>query len=239
MIYLTGDIHGDLSRFKNKNIKKLKKNDTLIICGDFGFIWNGSKKEKRILKKLGKKKYNILFVEGCHENYDLLYNYPTEEYCGGTVRKISGKLRQMVRGSIFTIDGVKIFAFGGGQQYEKDIRKQNNTYWPQELPTQEELNNALSNLKENDNEVDYIVTHEPPEFIKDFIEDNYNLISTNEMNTTFNNIAKNCKFKRWYFGKCHKNKVIPPRFECVFTNIVKLDTPKIKKKKRRKNKNTN
>lgn len=232
MIYLTGDIHGDLSRFKSKNIKKMKKNDTLLICGDFGFIWDGSKKEKRILKKLGKKKYNILFVEGCHENYDLLYKYPTQEYCGGNVRKISGRLMQMERGSIFTIDGVKIFAFGGGQQNEKDIRKKSNTYWSQEMPTQQELSNALQTLKENGNEVDYIVTHEPPGLMKDFLESTSNLITTNEMNATFNTIVQTCKFKRWYFGKCHKNKVIPPRFECVFTNVKKLDTPSIPKKKR-------
>ena len=47
MILITGDTHGDLSRFKKKELKKLRKNDTLIICGDFGFVWNGSKTEQR------------------------------------------------------------------------------------------------------------------------------------------------------------------------------------------------
>lgn len=40
MVYITGDTHGDLSFFRNPKLKKLKKGDTLIICGDFGFIWN-------------------------------------------------------------------------------------------------------------------------------------------------------------------------------------------------------
>ena len=35
MICVTGDMHGDLSRFKDKKIKKLKKGDFLIVCGDF------------------------------------------------------------------------------------------------------------------------------------------------------------------------------------------------------------
>ena len=39
MIYITGDIHGDFSRFKSPLLRKLKKNDALIVCGDFGFIW--------------------------------------------------------------------------------------------------------------------------------------------------------------------------------------------------------
>lgn len=51
MIYFTGDLHGDYDRFKSKELKKLKKGDTLIVCGDFGFLWDGSKKEQSILKK--------------------------------------------------------------------------------------------------------------------------------------------------------------------------------------------
>lgn len=233
MIYLTGDIHGDLSRFRHKNVKKLKKGDTLLVCGDFGFIWDGSNKENKILKKLGKKKYNILFVEGCHENYDLLYKYPVEEYCGGKVRRISGHLAQMTRGSIFTIDDVRIFAFGGGQQSEKEIRKASNTYWTQELPTQKELDEALENLQSVGNKVDYIVTHEPPASLKDFLEASDYILPTNEMNATFNIIEKNTAFKRWYFGKFHKNKVIPPKFHTVFSDVIKLDTPTVSKKKKK------
>ena len=57
MIYFTGDLHGDYDRFKSKELKKLKKGDTLIVCGDFGFLWDGSKKEQSILKKIEKLKY--------------------------------------------------------------------------------------------------------------------------------------------------------------------------------------
>ena len=64
MIYITGDIHGDFSRFRSPALKKLRKNDALIVCGDFGFIWDGSEKEQKILKKIGKLPYNVLFVEG-------------------------------------------------------------------------------------------------------------------------------------------------------------------------------
>lgn len=33
MIYITGDIHGDFSRFKSPLLRKLKKNDALIYAG--------------------------------------------------------------------------------------------------------------------------------------------------------------------------------------------------------------
>ena len=109
MIYLTGDLHGDLERFKSKEMKKLKKGDTLIVCGDFGFLWDGSKKEQSILKKLGRSKYQILFVEGTHDNLDLIAQYPLEDWNGGKVRHIGGSLYKLERGSVFTLEGRRFF----------------------------------------------------------------------------------------------------------------------------------
>ena len=71
MIYVTGDMHGDISRFEDKNIAKLRRGDYLIICGDFGFIWDGSRQEEKVLKFLSRQKFTILFVDGCHENVAL------------------------------------------------------------------------------------------------------------------------------------------------------------------------
>ena len=69
MVYVTGDLHGDYSRFKRPEMKKLRAGDILLVCGDFGFIWDNSKQEQAVLKKLSEKKYTIAFVDGIHENY--------------------------------------------------------------------------------------------------------------------------------------------------------------------------
>lgn len=47
MLYITGDTHGDYARFNTKELRSLGADDTLIICGDFGFIWDGEKKKNR------------------------------------------------------------------------------------------------------------------------------------------------------------------------------------------------
>ena len=41
MIYITGDTHGDIDRFKQ--FKKLfpKYKNHVFVCGDFGFVWSG------------------------------------------------------------------------------------------------------------------------------------------------------------------------------------------------------
>ena len=56
MIYITGDTHGDISCFKNPKLNKLGEKDILIVCGDFGFIWNPhDKNEKKNLEFLKKR----------------------------------------------------------------------------------------------------------------------------------------------------------------------------------------
>ena len=83
MLYVTGDTHGDYERFTSSALKKLKKGDTLFICGDFGFIWDGSKNEEKMLKKIGKLKYNVCFIDGTHENFERLRSYEVSEFKGG------------------------------------------------------------------------------------------------------------------------------------------------------------
>lgn len=226
MICVTGDIHGDITRFNNKNIRKLRKNDVLIVCGDFGFIWDGTKKEQRILKKLGKKPYYILFADGCHENFDLLNEYPVSDFCGGKVRVISGRLMHAERGSIFDIDGKKVFIFGGGQSADIDIRSSAKKWWEAELPVGDEIAAGANNLSDIGNEVDYIITHEPPGSLKELLGVDTRHVS--EMHSFFDAIKENCRFKMWFFGKCHKNKIIPSKYKALFDECVIIDNQKNK-----------
>lgn len=69
MICVTGDLHGDITRFKSPVLKKLRRGDALIITGDFGCIWDGSKKEKKMLKKLGQKEVQRAFCGGCTRKF--------------------------------------------------------------------------------------------------------------------------------------------------------------------------
>lgn len=231
MICITGDMHGDISRFNDSRIKKLKKGDFLIVCGDFGFVWDGSKKEKSILKKIGRKRFYTLFVEGCHENFDLLDSYPEDNFFGGRVNVISGRLMRAKRGSMFKLQGLRFFLFGGGQTKEIDIRQESKTWWEAELPTSEEVRQGIEALAKNGNETDYIVTHEPPASMKEFLDFEVRQIS--HMHTFFDAVKNDCKFKMWFFGKAHKNKLIPPRYQCLFDEVVCIESAEKKSKKRR------
>lgn len=220
MIYITGDMHGDFSRFKDSTTRKIKKNDTLIICGDFGFIWDGSRSEKQILKKIGELKYTVAFIDGCHENFKLLEQYSDIEWNGGTARQISGKLVHLKRGEIYTIEGKKFFTFGGGHSQDADIRRDALTWYEQEQPTEKEVEHGVQNLLDNNGRVDYIITHEPPQSLKKCLD--LDLLHRLETDTFFEQIITQCSFDKWFFGKCHMNKIIPQKFYALFDNVIQL-----------------
>lgn len=225
MIYVTGDMHAVASRFDDPRLRKLKKGDTLIVCGDFGFLWNGSKDEMNILRKLSRKKYNICFIDGTHENFDMLSKIKVKKWNGGKVHQISENIFHLMRGQIFTIENQKIFTMGGGESPDIEIRFEMNTWSEKEIPTREELIEGVENLQKNSAEIDIVITHEPPAKIKEFL-----LLQTSTsagitaINTYLEDVSRTCKFKHWYFGSLHMDKFISTTHACVFNNIINAVT---------------
>ncbi|NLX93568.1 MAG: hypothetical protein GXZ02_06860 [Clostridiales bacterium] len=225
MVCITGDTHGDYSRFKNPIVKKLKKGDTLIICGDFGFIWENSKEEQRLLKKLSKKKYNVCFIDGTHENFELLNAYKISEWKGGKVHHIGGNLYHLMRGQIFTIEDLKIFAMGGGESPDIDLRFDHNRWSRCEIPNREELLEGAKNLEDADCCVDIVVSHEPPSKIKGFLKlKEKNAVRVTGLNTYFQELSNSCEFTRWFFGSMHVDKHISSTHIAVFQQIYNVET---------------
>ena len=124
MIYITGDTHSDFSRFDIDKFfiqEEMTKNDYVIICGDFGGVWNylvESTYEKCWLDWLNERNFTTLFVDGNHENFTRLYKYPVEEWHSGKVHKIRDSVLHLIRGEIFDIDNKKFFAFGGAKSHD-------------------------------------------------------------------------------------------------------------------------
>ena len=48
MIYATGDLHGNSLRFQPQYFPEqasMTKDDYMIVCGDFGCVWNGDRSD--------------------------------------------------------------------------------------------------------------------------------------------------------------------------------------------------
>lgn len=230
MIFLTGDLHGgiDIDKLSTKSFilqKDLSKEDYLIICGDFGCIWDGGAKDDRWLKWLEKRNFTTLFIDGNHENFDLLYQYPLEEKFGGTVGRISESIYHLRRGEIYVIDGKRFFTFGGAQSIDKHLRRASISWWSQEMPSQDEMDYGLEHLVKKHFKIDVVLTHSCP-------YDVFHHVVNNEKNVTeLERYLNNIKFLleengvpyKWYFGHFHRDKRIGENFTCLYNTILKLE----------------
>ncbi len=147
MIYITGDTHIpiDIQKLSAKRFplqKEMAKSDYVIICGDFGGVWDKSNEERYWIDWLKKKNFTTLFVDGNHENFDMLYNLPTEEFCGGTVHKVDEGIYHLIRGEAYNIDGKSIFILGGASSHDKKWRTEGKNWWKEELPSAGEFEKA-------------------------------------------------------------------------------------------------
>lgn len=222
MIYITGDVHSDLERFYAPDIKKIKRKDTLIICGDFGFIWDNSEKERKLIKSLEKLPFTIAFVDGAHENFDILYSYGVSEWNGGKVHKIAKNIYHLMRGQIFVIEGLTFFTFGGGESLDKESRVEHETWWRQELPSIEEFEEGATNIKFANNKVDVIITHEPPLKTKGFLTLNNGLERASGLNGFLEEISNSCQYKKWFFGYLHMDRYVTKNQTAVFSKLHQL-----------------
>ena len=247
MFYVTGDCHSEFLRFNDFNFPEqmeMTKNDYVIICGDFGGVWNKneeSDKEKFKLDLLDSLNFTTLFVCGNHENFDRLNKYPVEMWNGGLVHKIRPSVIHLMRGQYYNIDGTTFFTFGGASSHDIDdgileedderifewsknpfkmFRINHLSWWKEELPSKEEMDEGIKNLSKHDFKVDYIITHEcatstlalysggklKPDYLNDYLEE----------------IRQKTDFKKWIFGHYHDNKNINAKEILIYEQIIPL-----------------
>ena len=224
MIFVTGDTHGlredlvKLNTVKFQQSKDLTKNDYVIICGDFGLLWNNSKEEKRWLQKLKDKNFTTLWVDGNHENFNLLERYPICNWNGGKVHLINDSVIHLMRGQIFELENIKFFTFGGARSVDKALRKENISWWKQEMPSEEEYQEGINNLEKNNWTVDYIFTHDCCNQLKNILQ--WKKPQNTELNKYFDNLETKVNYKHWYFGHYHEDRVFDDKKHTVLYHDV-------------------
>ena len=248
--WVTGDIHGDPRRFSIDAFpeqKEMTRDDYVIILGDFGLVWANTKDENYWLDWLNNKPFTTLFVDGNHENFDLLYTYPVVDYHGGKAHKIRENIYHLMRGYVFDIGGKKFFAFGGASSHdiqdgildpsefdnEEDFKKVYHSFrkrgkmfrvkgvswWEQEMPNDEELERGKESLKAVNNEVDFVISHCAPQEVQAVM----GYTDRDKLTWYFNNLLWNgLKFTRWFFAHLHENKQIMGKFICLYEQIVRI-----------------
>ena len=245
-IIVTGDIHGNpFQRLNLENFpegKTFTKEDYVIILGDFGLVWDDSAMEHSCLDWLENKPWTTLFIDGNHENYDLLNKFSIEEWGGGRVQKIRSSVIHLLRGEVYDIGGYKFLAMGGARSHDiqdgvlevgdpkikiwkkdnfKLFRINHISWWGEEIPNEEERKNASKNLAENDYKVDYILTHEAPS--SDVVLMDHLLYHPDEYSKWLEmEIRQKVKYKKWFFGHYHLNLDVNEKETCLFERRVRI-----------------
>ena len=232
MIYITGDTHIpiDIEKLNSKNFDTtgLTKDDYVIICGDFGGIWNykgPDKEEVYWLDWLENKPFTTLFVDGNHENFERLYKFEDVRWNGGRVHKIRDSILHLMRGQIFTIDNQTFFTMGGATSIDRgplvgrEEEHKNKIWWSEEIPSEEEMQEGRDNLSKYNNEVDYIITHCLPtsELKKLFL-----FAKGDKLNAYHEEVLNTVKYKHWYCGHYHKNIDLDNNITVLYDDIIKL-----------------
>ncbi len=225
MVYVTGDTHGIINRFSEEFFPgetKLTENDTVIVCGDFGFVFFDNEREKEQLDLLEKKPYNILYCCGNHENFNALSEYPVETLFGGKVHRIRRNIFHLMRGQCFTIEGKKYFVMGGAYSIDRSWREKNVSYWDAELPSDEEYKEASASVFANEKKFDYIISHTAPREIimrLGYYPDPHDMELTGYLEW----IMYECEFKRWFFGHFHMDKpLLDGKFRALYYDIEQI-----------------
>lgn len=252
MVYITGDIHGNPIRlstdvfYEQKEFNGNKDENTIIVTGDFGLVWNRneeSQKEKEWLDWIEDKPFTTVFVDGNHENHERLAEYPIKEWNGGLVHEIRPHVLHLMRGQVFTIEDKKFFTFGGASSHDiqdgildyddpywkdkaKALDKQGKymyrikglSWWSQELPVLYELNTGLQNLQKNNNKVDFIITH----CISSSTAALMGFHDVDILNKYFEQIKETIEYNKWFFGHYHMNKQITNKDFCLYEQIIRI-----------------
>lgn len=228
MIYITGDTHAmiDWEKLNTREFpeqKDLTRDDYVIVLGDFGGVWDGDKQDKYILKTYGQRNFTTLFIDGNHENHDLLDSYPVEEWNGGKIHRISDNVIHLMRGQVFTIEGMKIFTMGGAESTDKEWRREGESWWAREMPSKEEYEEAVANLEKCGGRVDLILTHCAPEAT--VLSLNMHGVysrSKNELTSFLDTLAQTINYNHWFFGHYHNDSDCG-KFSLVYDRILKVE----------------
>ncbi len=224
MIYITGDTHipVDIGKLSVKNFpqqKEMTKDDYVIICGDFGGVWDGSNEEKYWIKWLKNKNFTTLFIDGNHENFELLNNLPKVEFGGGIAHKVDDGIYHLIRGEVYSFEEKDFFVFGGATSHDKEQRTEGKNWWKEELPGEEEYKKAQEKMVEHNFRFDYIITHCAPSSIQESFAQDY---ENNELTEFLEKIRGVLKYSRWFFGHYHRDQILDEKHVAVFNYFYKI-----------------
>ena len=245
-VYVTGDTHGGFQRLGMKYFpeqKKMNREDMVIIAGDFGGLWGGTPAEKYWLDWLEDKPFTTAFLDGNHENFAMLNALPERLWHGGRIHEVRPHVLHLMRGQVFDIEGYTFFTMGGASSHDIQdgildpeepgfeerywrmrraramFRVKGVSWWTEELPSDEEYEEARKNLDAHDWAVDYILTHCAPTSITQKIIPH---ARADRLTDFLDEVKNRARYHYWLFGHLHDNQAVDKKHILLWEQVVQV-----------------
>ena len=246
MIFVTGDCHGDYKRFSVRSFpqqQEMDRRDLVIIAGDFGY-WDHSTEQEYWMKWLADKDFTIAFVDGNHENYDMLAELPVECWNGGKVQFIRENVIHLMRGQMYRIQGKRFFTFGGARSHdirdgileaddpklrrkvqvlERDgalYRINHLSWWKEEMPGQEEYEEGRRTMEENEWTCDYVISHCAPSSVQALFS--LGEYKPDELTGYLEELRSRCRYTHWFFGHYHRDEPVDEKHDILYHRVLRV-----------------
>ncbi len=234
-VFLTGDTHGRIDFDKVRRFRKtveehgdcLTREDCLVVLGDFGFVWSDppAEKDAETLEWLEACPWMTLFLDGNHENFDLLDALPVSDWHGGRIQALRPHVLHLMRGETYQIGGHSFFVVGGAHSADKAWREPHRSWWPQEVPDERERAYIARRASELDG-VDYVLTHCPPTGqYRRYKERFPRFWGPSDEYTDWLEECVEGKFayKKWFFGHLHMDLPLDEPHTTLYNEVFDLD----------------
>lgn len=129
----------------------------------------------------------------------------------------------LLRGQVFELDGKTYFTMGGASSVDRDLRVEGESWWPRELPGEEEFDTARARLADAGWSVDYVVTHDCSERVPRLLLESRAGLSeprADRLNRFLDELEDRLAFRHWYFGHHHDDRDIDERHTLVYQEVV-------------------
>ena len=242
---VSGDTHGSFTHLFNElNWKEYEPTTTaVVLLGDSGTnFWRGRdrgsyKMDEKLQQELQASGFIWYVLRGNHDQrpetipgtriwYD--NNVDNDVY----VREGFPNIRYLIDGEIYTFDGYRCLALGGAYSVDKYLRlaRQLPNGWcgwfENEQLNQQEKDSIYSDLCENKEQIDFVLTHTAPKSYEPtdlFLPQVDQSTVDSTMEEWLEEVKKVINWKFWLFGHYHHDRVEQPYVIQVYQRVWGFD----------------
>ncbi len=213
MMYITGDLHGNMERIESFcRARACTRQDVFVLLGDVGLNYYGGSRDRQVKEALSRLGPVFFCIHGNHEQRPWnIPGYRQQDWNGGTVwyQEEYPRLLFARDGDIFTLEGFQCFVIGGAYSADKAFRLQRGDgWWADEQPNPEIRTYVEAQMGQP---VDLVFSHtcpfryQPVEMFQPAIDQSTVDASTEHW---LDEIEEKLDYRAWFCGHWHTDKQV-------------------------------